>query len=376
MATTKKIDPALLAKLTHGITGPASTDIERMIAHFDGLTAVRRKRPLTEAEQRVYNSLKHHVGEQFKSVIKRMQQGMKKNDADTSQINQGQSQVQKGGSWQTGSVQSFWVVVQPIINFVKSLFTSSDEPPAFTINDLLKMIGIDLDDDPNKKGNEYAAKVDRLTGELQESIEKLRESVVSGISGAANASMDMVLNAFSMLPGIGTTLLIWRMFQNVLVILGSSLNVQAGTTTAGTAVSAAAGGVAGASAAIIPPTIAGAGAGVAGGGIVQTAVVGGGMRDKNNHRHRNNNNNNNNNRISITTGARALHQSLKRFSGMAARMSSTMTITNSNSNSKTKRVRQRHNIVSAMSAYALKPATLPVFQLHRPYPILKPVAAA
>ena len=361
MATTKKIDPALLAKLTHGITGPASTDIERMIAHFDGLTAIRRERPLTEAEQRVYNSLKHHVGEQFKSVIKRMQQGMKKNDADTSQINQGQSQVQKGGAWRDGSVQSFWVVVQPIINFVKSLFTSSDEPPAFTINDLLKMIGIDLDDDPIKKGNEYAAKVDGLTGELKNSIEKLRESVVSGISGAANASMDMVLNAFSMLPGIGTTLLIWRMFQNVLVILGSSLNVQAGTKTAGTAVSAA----------------AAAAGGVAEGGIVQTAVVGGGMRDKNNHRHRNNNNNNNNNnRISITTGARALHQSLKRFSGMAARMSSAMAITNSNSNSKTKRVRQRHNIVSIMSAYALKPATLPVFQLHRPYPILKPVAAA
>ena len=350
---TKKFDPALLAKLTHGITGPASTDIERMIAHFDRLTAIRRKRPLTEAEQRVYDSLTHHVGEQFKSVINQMQRGMNMK----SQFNQGQRQVQKGGTWVDGSVQSFWVVVQPIINFVKSIFTTpSNEPPAITINDLLRMIGIDLSDDPEKKGDEYAAKIETLTGKLKESIEKLRESVVSGIGGAANASMDMVLNAFSMMPGIGTTLLIWRMFQNVLVIIGSSLNVQAGATSATASLSAA--------------TTATTAAAAAAAKAAKAATAGGGIRNKNNHKYHNNR--------SITVGARALHQSLKRFSGMAVRISSAMAITNS----KTKRVRLRNNIASLMSAYALKPATsatgatLLAVEPHSPHPILKPVAAA
>ena len=365
---TKKFDPALLAKLTHGITGPASTDIERMIAHFDRLTAIRRKRPLTEAEQRVYDSLTHHVGEQFKSVINQMQRGMNMNMK--SQFNQGQRQVQKGGTWVDGSVQSFWVVVQPIINFVKSIFTTpSNEPPAITINDLLRMIGIDLSDDPEKKGDEYAAKIETLTGKLKESIEKLRESVVSGIGGAANASMDMVLNAFSMMPGIGTTLLIWRMFQNVLVIIGSSLNVQAGATSATASLSAAttattATAAAAAAAAKAAAAKAAAAAAAAG------PKTGGGIRNKNNHKYHNNR--------SITVGARALHQSLKRFSGMAVRISSAMAITNS----KTKRVRLRNNIASLMSAYALKPATsatgatLLAVEPHSPHPILKPVAAA
>ena len=360
---TKKFDPALLAKLTHGITGPASTDIERMIAHFDRLTAIRRKRPLTEAEQRVYDSLTHHVGEQFKSVINQMQRGMNMK----SQFNQGQRQVQKGGTWVDGSVQSFWVVVQPIINFVKSIFTTpSNEPPAITINDLLRMIGIDLSDDPANKGDEYAAKIETLTGKLKESIEKLRESVVSGIGGAANASMDMVLNAFSMMPGIGTTLLIWRMFQNVLVIIGSSLNVQAGATSATASLSAATTATTAAAAAAATTAAAAAAAKAA----AATNKIGGGIRNKNNHKYHNNR--------SITVGARALHQSLKRFSGMAVRISSAMAITNS----KTKRVRLRNNIASLMSAYALKPATsatgatLLAVEPHSPHPILKPVAAA
>jgi len=345
-----KNDPksAVLKKLTHGITGPVSTDIERMIVQFDKLTAIRRERPFTEAEQLIYDSLKHHVGAQFNAVIKRMQQGMK-NGASTSKNQGNKGQGGGGGDWQTGSVQSFWVPIQAIINFVTSLFTPDSDKPPFSLTKLLQLIGVDLDVDLEEKGDEYVAKVNTLTDKLKESIEKLRESVVTGISGAANASMDMVLNAFSLMPGIGTTLLIWRMFQNVLVILGSSLNVQAGIVGAGTGVEAVAAGVRG--------TVAAAAAGA-------SPKVGGGMKNKNS--------NNSNNRISITAGARVLHQSLKRFSGMAARMSSALMTTNSKSNSKTKRVRQWHN----MSAYAMKPTFLPVLQLHRPHPILKPVAAA
>ena len=370
MATKPDSESALLKKLTHGITGPASTDIERMIVHFDKLTTVRRKRPLTEAEKLVYDSLKHHVGAQFDRVIKQMreghqgQQSMKIKDTAAAAQSNGQS----GGTpttgtgtatgtatptWQNDSVQSFWLPITAIINFVQSMFTkSSDESPPMTIIGLLKMIGvIDLENTGNKD-EEYAGKVDTLTEKLKGSIEKMRETVVSGISGAANASMDMVLNAFSLMPGIGTTLLIWRMFQNVLVIFGSSLNVQAGTAIASSAVAS---------------------------NIKEaqtTPLSGGGIINKKNHKHRNNNNNN-----SITAGARALHQSLKRFSGMAARMSSAIT----NSNSKTKRVRQWNNVASIMSAYALKPATstaaaaaaLPIIlQIRSPHPILKPVAAA
>jgi hypothetical protein len=221
--------------------------------------------------------------------------------------------------------------------------------------------------------------------------------------------MDMVLNAFSMLPGLGTTLLIWRMFQNVMVILGASMNVQAGATKTGAAAKGAVDGAkgsaegekggaivegaavkkeeggaeGGAEGGTTTPAVAGgtttpggaAAGAVAEGGVTkagETAAIppvtpvaggqgGGGAMNQNRHHH------------SIINGARALHQSLKRFSGLSARMGSFAT-SNNNSNSKTRTNRKHapiniNDINPLASSYALK--RLFLFQ----QPGLKPVAA-
>ncbi len=73
-----------------------------------------------------------------------------------------------------------------------------------------------------------AKDIEKVDSAVKDSIENLQRTVVSGISGAASASVDMVLNAFSMMPAFGTVLLVWRMFQNLLVIMGATLSVQAG----------------------------------------------------------------------------------------------------------------------------------------------------
>lgn len=70
--------------------------------------------------------------------------------------------------------------------------------------------------------------IENVDSKVKGSIENLQRTVVSGVSGAASASIDMVLNAFSMMPAFGTVLLVWRMFQNLLVIMGATLSVQAG----------------------------------------------------------------------------------------------------------------------------------------------------
>ena len=255
----------------------------------------------------------------------------------------------------------------------------------------MKMLGVDAEDPSS------AAKVNGMTEKMTEAIEGMQRTVVNGIGGAATASMDMVLNAFSMLPGLGTTLLIWRMFQNVMVILGASMNVQAGATRTATAAqtvingkagatpAAAAGGkeeaipAGGADAGATPvagvAAVEGAGGGEAAGGAGgKLAEVGGtpppppavggqgGGGAMNQNRHH-----------SIINGARALHQSLKRFSGLSARMGSFATSSN-NSNSKTRTNRKHapiniNDINPLASSYALK--RLFLFQ----QPGLKPVAA-
>ena len=252
-----------------------------------------------------------------------------------------------------------------------------------------------LNIDPENPEN--AGKVTQFSDKMNEAIEGMQRTVMNGIGGAATASMDMVLNAFSMLPGLGTTLLIWRMFQNVMVILGASMNVQAGATRTATAAqtvingkagatpAAAAGGkeeaipAGGADAGATPvagvAAVEGAGGGEAAGGAGgKLAEVGGtpppppavggqgGGGAMNQNRHH-----------SIINGARALHQSLKRFSGLSARMGSFATSSN-NSNSKTRTNRKHapiniNDINPLASSYALK--RLFLFQ----QPGLKPVAA-
>lgn len=116
--------------------------------------------------------------------------------------------------WIVGLLTGIWY-------WIKSLFTGafSDKfeqlRKQFSADELFKLFG----NDPEK--------IEKFSGEFKEQSEKLQRLVASGIGGAASASIDMILNAFSMSPVFGTTILVWRMFQNMLMIMGASLSVQA-----------------------------------------------------------------------------------------------------------------------------------------------------
>jgi hypothetical protein len=121
-----------------------------------------------------------------------------------------------------------WQGLKGIWEWIKSFFVGTMDDkmkefmkifnPAY----LMAMIGT------GTTAEETAKNIEDVDAKVKGSIEKLQTTVVSGISGAASASIDMVLNAFSMMPAFGTVLLVWRMFQNLLVIMGATLSVQAG----------------------------------------------------------------------------------------------------------------------------------------------------
>jgi hypothetical protein len=128
-----------------------------------------------------------------------------------------------------------WDGIKYVFTSIISFFTNTvdDKMRAlmkyFSVENLLSMLGNNLE------------KIEGLKASIAEQITELQKSIVGGISGAATASIDMILNAFSMMPVIGTTILVWRMFQNMLVIMGATLSVQAGKTTASNAVAVASG---------------------------------------------------------------------------------------------------------------------------------------
>ena len=123
-----------------------------------------------------------------------------------------------------------WVVslLKGIWEWIKGLFTGafSDKfeqlRKQFSADELFKLFGNDHN------------KMDAATEALRVQAEKIQRLVATGIGGAASASIDMILNAFSMSPVFGTTILVWRMFQNMLMIMGASLSVQAASNSGAT----------------------------------------------------------------------------------------------------------------------------------------------
>ena len=124
-----------------------------------------------------------------------------------------------------------WIVslLEGIWKWIKDLFTGAFNEKfealrkQFSADELFRLFGTNPDQ-----------KIEKATGVFQEQAEKLQRLVATGIGGAASASIDMILNAFSMSPVFGTTILVWRMFQNMLMIMGASLSVQAASNSTST----------------------------------------------------------------------------------------------------------------------------------------------
>jgi hypothetical protein len=176
-----------------------------------------------------------------------------------------------------------------IWNWLKDLLTGAffdkfqDLRKQFSVDSLSKLFAND------------GTKLDAAAEKFREHAEKIQRLVASGIGGAASASIDMILNAFSMSPVFGTTILVWRMFQNMLMIMGASLSVQAANNSFSNTLA----GVAGATGATGATAVTAA---------VSGAAAGGARKNRNN-----NNNNDNNVTKRIKTDIRQLSLSLKRY---------------------------------------------------------------
>jgi hypothetical protein len=80
------------------------------------------------------------------------------------------------------------------------------------------------------KLNEMADKAIDAVGQPLKRIEKVLSNDVKDI---ASSSVEGIMNALSLIPGIGTTLQLWRLLQNVIVIMSKSVTTMAGAKTQG-----------------------------------------------------------------------------------------------------------------------------------------------
>jgi hypothetical protein len=82
------------------------------------------------------------------------------------------------------------------------------------------------------KLNEMA---DKVVTAVDPPLQKIAKILSNDVRDIASSSVEGIMNALSLIPGIGTTLQLWRLLQNVIVIMSKSVTTMAGAKTQGVA---------------------------------------------------------------------------------------------------------------------------------------------
>ena len=277
----------IASKIIKGVERAPYTKFETILVNYDKMKEIKGKRKLTKSEQRIYDKTDKLIEKEFDAMFKKadtmldqleLEDGPKRKaqkggaEPTTAELQRmkvgsvGQTKVDEqdqkkaaqdapvsaaaqpvsagaaaasappaGGKtyeviykdanrpyrWMVGILVGIW-------NWLKDLLTGAffdkfqDLRKQFSVDSLSKLFGED------------GTKLDAAAEKFREHAEKIQRLVATGIGGAASASIDMILNAFSMSPVFGTTILVWRMFQNMLMIMGASLSVQAASNSTST----------------------------------------------------------------------------------------------------------------------------------------------
>ena len=92
-------------------------------------------------------------------------------------------------------------------------------------------------DDMNNlaKMDELNKLADKATDAIHKPLQKIEKILSNDVRDIASSSVEGIMNALSLIPGIGTTLQLWRLLQNVIVIMSKSVTTMAGAKTEGVA---------------------------------------------------------------------------------------------------------------------------------------------
>ena len=85
------------------------------------------------------------------------------------------------------------------------------------------------------KSEELNKLAEKATDAIHEPLKKIEKILSNDVRDIASSSVEGIMNALSLIPGIGTTLQLWRLLQNVIVIMSKSVTTMAGAKTQGVA---------------------------------------------------------------------------------------------------------------------------------------------
>jgi hypothetical protein len=85
------------------------------------------------------------------------------------------------------------------------------------------------------KSEELEKLAEKATDAIHGPLQKIEKILSNDVRDIASSSVEGIMNALSLIPGIGTTLQLWRLLQNVIVIMSKSVTTMAGAKTQGVA---------------------------------------------------------------------------------------------------------------------------------------------
>ena len=106
------------------------------------------------------------------------------------------------------------------INLKKAIPQLANNPT--DMNNLAKM------DEMNKLA-------EKATDAIHKPLQNIEKILSNDVRDIASSSVEGIMNALRLIPGIGTTLQLWRLLQNVIVIMSKSVTTMAGAKTEGVA---------------------------------------------------------------------------------------------------------------------------------------------
>jgi len=87
----------------------------------------------------------------------------------------------------------------------------------------------------NAKAEELEKLAEKATDVIHSPLQKIERILSNDVRDIASSSVEGIMNALSLIPGIGTTLQLWRLLQNVIVIMSKSVTTMAGAKEQGVA---------------------------------------------------------------------------------------------------------------------------------------------
>ena len=83
------------------------------------------------------------------------------------------------------------------------------------------------------KAEELEKLAEKATDVIHKPLQKIERILSNDVRDIASSSVEGIMNALSLIPGIGTTLQLWRLLQNVIVIMSKSVTTMAGAKEQG-----------------------------------------------------------------------------------------------------------------------------------------------